>query len=553
MKALWSVTKSLYSSVASITTHFIKWGTLIGGIGAMLGLGGGLFGIERLASSILQKRKQVLGLGGDYGRTQAAMTFGRGFLDSPGSALEGIRMGLGGAPEQLRALTSMGIPFGTKMTPEDILPKILERLQKEMKAAPPGAEIAVGRQFGAPALGISDMDLARIHSMGPEALKDFAKLIIERGKELSLSEKAQKGWADLELQFKAAKTNIETIFGEKLANMAGPLAELSDAFVSLFKTLMDAPIVEKIIRKVIEWMNTFSNYLKSDDLKKDLEKFGKDVEEWVPVLKQFKDNLLGFAETVGKVVSVLGPIWRFLNTLGKYSPLGMAADWARKRGWFGGQRGSQQGTTPPPATPPPATPAPPGGLGPPPPGGYQRVPYTGPPGGTPPPNSPPPNSPPTGGDQGKQGMFAPGGGTQFAQFAGGGTQFAQFTGGSIGGSSVGGSSVGITSVRGPTVGGSNISGGDVNQTNTLIGGRSTVGFGGTRMAVWQGAAQRAVPGEDVRGAAINRTANLSFQDNRRGGSSGALDVDNWQMNRTASLTVRNVPGSNMFMTATGMG
>jgi hypothetical protein len=33
---------------------------------------------------------------------------------------------------------------------------------------------------------------------------------------------------------------------------------------------------------------------------------------------------------------------------------------------------------------------------------------------------------------------------------------------------------------------------------------------------------------------------------------GPLSADNWQMNRTTSLVVRNVPGANLFMTAAGM-
>jgi hypothetical protein len=33
---------------------------------------------------------------------------------------------------------------------------------------------------------------------------------------------------------------------------------------------------------------------------------------------------------------------------------------------------------------------------------------------------------------------------------------------------------------------------------------------------------------------------------------GPLSMNNWQMNRTASLVVRNVPGSNIFMSAQGM-
>src|SRR5260370_11091891 len=143
MKAMGQATKSLFSTVASITTHFAKWSVLIGSIGALLGMGGGVFGIDRLAASILQKRQQVLGLGGDYGRVQAAQIFGQGVLDNPKAMLENIRTGLGGSPEQLSGLMAGGIPFGTKQTPEELLPKILQSIQQRVQGAPKGTELMV--------------------------------------------------------------------------------------------------------------------------------------------------------------------------------------------------------------------------------------------------------------------------------------------------------------------------------------------------------------------------------------------------------------------------
>src|SRR5215475_12063894 len=71
MSGLLNTTKSIGSEVLKITKRLVGWSAIIGGITALLGMGGGLFGIERLAASILAKRRMVLGLGGDYGRTQA--------------------------------------------------------------------------------------------------------------------------------------------------------------------------------------------------------------------------------------------------------------------------------------------------------------------------------------------------------------------------------------------------------------------------------------------------------------------------------------------------
>jgi hypothetical protein len=521
MKALWQTTKSLTSTVAGITTHFIKWSVLIAGIGAMLGMGGGLFGIERLASSILQKRRMVLGLGGDFGRTQAALTFGRGFLDSPQGVLEGIQRGLGGSPEQMRGLQALGVPFGTKLKPEDVLPKIIDKLHEHLRGAIPGTELMVAERFGAQALGFSDMDIMRIKNMSERERKEFADKIIQQGKEMNLSEKAQKAWADLEMQFKAAKTQIETIFGEKLADLAKPLEELSKGFVELVRILINLPVVEEIIKALAEMLKKFSDYLKSEDFKKDLENFTKEASKWIPSMKQIREALESFADILTKVKDAIGPVLRFLlSTPTELWQRFMSGDspYRHRRPGTGGAP-STGTTTAPPATDVPPTPPPPGGFSPPPPGGWNVI--------------PPPE---------KQGAL--GGTSQLASFLSGNQS------NTFGGTAVGGSSF-STTVGGTAIGGPSFAG--VGGSVAGVGGSTNVGIGGnTNLAFWQGAAQRRVPGPDARGIALGRMApgNMDFADIR---NSGPLDINNWQMDRTASLTIRNVPGANVFASANGMG
>jgi hypothetical protein len=68
------------------------------------------------------------------------------------------------------------------------------------------------------------------------------------------------------------------------------------------------------------------------------------------------------------------------------------------------------------------------------------------------------------------------------------------------------------------------------------------------------AANRAVPGQDARGYALNAQMAMlgggSAPAPRRG--RGAQDIDNWQMNRYASLVVRDVPSANIYMNGAGM-
>jgi prefoldin subunit 5 len=579
MKSLWQTTKSLSSTVASITTHFIKWSALIGGIGAMLGMGGGLFGIDRLAASILQKRRLVLGLGGDFGRTQAAQIFGQGMLEDPTGVLQNIAKGKGGSPEQLRGLISLGIPFGTKMTPEEILPKIIETLRQRMRGTLPGTELITGKQFGAEALGFSDADILRISRMKTsKETEELAKLIVQRGKEMTLSEKAQKAWSDLAQQFQAFKTSIQSLFGEKLADLSKPLSELSKSIVKLVTTLLNMPIVEKMIKQLTTWLDRLSKYLASNRLEKDLKEFSKTVEGWVPLLREFKDALLGFVETTRRVGDIMGKVWSFMKTIWKYSPAGML--WKGVTGLPGLFGGGQPtigptgapGTTvvpgqniivPGASAPGAGTIVVPGGAGTPAvPGLFPRI----------SPSIRPLQINPTPGPLGFLG-----GTNQFANMAiGGGSQFMGGAGGNnlaISGGGVGSN----LAFAGGVVGGSNVfTGGGVGGNLALMGGGrggnlalmggnslgamfvgGTGGGGGAdKLGAWGRATGGMVPGAEGRSTWAGL---FGFYGTGAGGGGGGggrgggpLDANNWQSNRTASIVIRNTPGSNPYMTATGM-
>lgn len=61
-------TGSIANNLARSATSLFDIFTITGAIGALVGLGGGLFGLERLASSVTGSRKEALGLGIEYGR-----------------------------------------------------------------------------------------------------------------------------------------------------------------------------------------------------------------------------------------------------------------------------------------------------------------------------------------------------------------------------------------------------------------------------------------------------------------------------------------------------
>jgi hypothetical protein len=540
--AINTVSKSILSNVGGITKHFIRWSTIIGSVTALLGMGGGLFGIERLAASIQARRRQMLGLGGDWGATRAAEIHGQTlFGGGTSNILQNIRMGTGGSQDQLSALMAMGVPYGTKKSPEELLTEILPKVHKILKSAGPNLALSVAKGYGLDKIFTDPMDLIRLSTEDGMKEIQLREERIRKDKELlKLSPEAQKGWENLRDQLLSAGAQIETIFGEKLASLSQPLSELSKEFVRLVRAFMDSPLVERAIRKLSKWMEDFAKELEESKLDDKLKEFSDYVESWIPYLKQFKQTISDLTDVINNAARILKPVDRAVTPPGWANDFYKdATKWLRDQFLGGGlSRGE------------PGSPGAPSGFAP----------------------SPDTAAPSTGGT-GKQSFNVPGS----SLFAGGSRALTSLAGNTFGGNSFGGATVrtasfgGNTGIRGGAVNSTsgttamNFGGGISRNYAAFSGGPTTGGSlgqlfaGGTtnvsapsvRMASWNGAVNKAAPRGGNSNVSISSNNKMAMGMFGRG-NQGPLSVDNWQSNRTASLTIRNVPGSNVFMSGAGM-
>jgi len=532
MQGLLNVTKSIGSTVAGITTHFLKWSTIIGGVTALLGMGGGLFGIERLAASILAKRRLILGLGGEYGRTQAQMIYQQALVGSPQDVMRNIRLGLSGSAEQLTPLLAMGIPFGTKMTPDEVMDKIVAKLPDLLKRGGPGKELLTARAYGLDKIFTDPLDLLRLSTEeGRKEYQERRKLVEMYKEQMKISPRAQKAWVELELQFQAAKAQLISVFGEKLADLATPIKHVSEGFTHLVQILMKSPVIQAIIAKLAKWIDALADKLKN--LKEqDIAEFIKKLEGWGPTLKSFKDHMESFVHILGVVVDAIAAIWNFMRNhpilggmlTGAVTGAGLGGAAAGPVGaGIGAVAGAAAGgaiaaaTAATPADTPQQS-APPGTAQTP--SGIKPVPYLKPDDYV---SGIPKQSP--GGDTNKPASFQ----ERFTGVAGGGS-FNWFSPSAT-----------------PEIGGGFMKGaGPFNFFSPA----SVVG-GGSK-GTWSGAAKKMIPqgfkgGGSMFGPMPGYPGIEKFNK-----SPGPLSMENWQMNRTASLVIRNVPGSNVHLAAAGM-
>ncbi len=482
--------KSMGKTASHITDHIGKWATLIGGIGMMLGTGAGFFGIDRLAKNLLNQRKTALslGMGTDLAGAQASQI---ALTGTPGSDQfrTSIAQAKFGNIEMGRTASLLGIPFGSKMSQPEMQDRALQTLEKEMKPIPAERLLQWAHVRGFDKFFGEGFLMA--HKEDPSMFARERDDIKKRPADMD--KKALDTWQRFSQAVARFTTDLENRLGEKLVGVATSLTHLSEATDKLIQILLDSPFVKMVFDKLAKWINDLATFLEKGETIEALKKFGSFVADVLTLA--FKGLRLEFDIITGSIKGVAaGIVWIYekIKALFPGSSSMVVVPGSNKT-----PSNSDFAIAPPPA---------------------QHV-------------------------EGFVG-FLPGLRSGSAGRAGTPQAFMGpasrmfLTGGAGGGGA--GRSIG--------------SGGNGGGTRFVsLGGRSggggSRGFG--RGSSFSLAAHRAVPGEDARGLALGI---LPMMMGEHGGhrSMGALDHNNWQMNRTSHLVVRDVPSSNIFMSATGM-
>jgi hypothetical protein len=555
---LLTTSRNVRSSIAGITREFGKWGALISGVVMALGAGAGMFGLSRFSRNVMETRRQALGLGtSDIGGMQAALRAGQITSATPGSTLQNIASGLHGDPEMMQKLRIMGL-YDTKKTPEEIYGKLLDRLDKLIPQAPKGRELP----FLRPRLHGLMSDEEILANLGPEGRTARQQQRDQlKNKPAPIAPDALKAWTDLHQAYELFTSNLKNRIADRLAPVAKYLTELAKGLTDATTEISKWKSWEDVFKGLMGWAEKFYTFVYG----KDLVKAWKDyVQKWGefaadPKWDTIKNLMSSFITLLQEVVTrikttVLDQITQLLRRI--------LPEWALKRLGLTSStpdpnQPDDQDSTQAPTQSQPTAPA-------------QAQPQSQPPASAPPASGPPSSAPsgggsrvpltllqpPEGGSRGLGGLAPPAN----PMFASLNNTVGQFTG--MGPTTAFGTAVNQFAMGGSAYGGS------VSQMN--IGGASARVTGGTKIAafdvggdsrntnigMWSSAARGAVPGRDVRGLAINggtSVSRMSFADNRKaGGRRGPLDIDNWQMNRTASLRIDSVPGNNFSMSGVAM-
>jgi hypothetical protein len=338
-KGLATDSKNIAKNLAEAATHMIKISTIMGALTALIGLGGGLFGLDRLSRNIMERRRQVMGIGGNFGMTGAFQNYAVSAISNPTGLLQNIALAAQGDPTRLRALGGLGISREEVMTkdPTEIALEVMERLPQRLK---PGQEISQARAMGITNLMGEEDILSDVKAARKGEVEDIRKKVEQHAKDFDITEKAQKGLSDLAVQFSAAGTTIKNIIGEKLADLGPVLGQLSDDLVKIIKDFANSPLVSEMLASLHTALGSLDTYLKSPEFKDDFKNFLADLKDDYEKLKGFFDTLIQFGQKLKPIVDMMG--WILSRFAGQWqigSQTGSQSDASRQNWIAGGGQG----------------------------------------------------------------------------------------------------------------------------------------------------------------------------------------------------------------------
>lgn len=307
-------TMKMSKGILSITSHLMKWGGLVGA----LGLGAGLFGLDRLADSAMNQQRGARGMNVGIGQA-ASMKVNMGrFLSSPDQVMSTVAnaqqnysqwgnfAALGLNPAEVAQRGTFGATL-----------QVLEAARRAWKANP---NAAMPQIQAAERLGLSLRDIRNISSHGFGAAVARTRSDVSS---LGLSGGVASAWSQFSIQLSRAGRQIENTLIGGLAPLAPELTKVSAAINKDLIALLHSPELKKAIAGFAGWIggagkdiNQFGQFLTSAKFQSDMRTFGIVVGDAATEIAAIVKFLYPYAKfAAGK--GVMGKVDKDLNAVNK--------------------------------------------------------------------------------------------------------------------------------------------------------------------------------------------------------------------------------------------
>lgn len=290
--------KEFAGHIKDATVNLLSWGGIVGLFTGVLGAGG-LFGINRLASTASAQRFTSMGLNTSIGALDSTAINYQRAVANPTATLGAIRDTQADLSQRWK-FQAMGINNPDR-SPDQLLPEMI-------RAARSIFTQTGGTLQGANAYGLTSFfsidDLNRFKNMSDAEIDAMEKRAKRDAQLLQITDEQARQWQDFNVQLDYSSQSIKNTFIRGLAPLTPGLTKLSDALSGAIDTVLQSPELGKWIDGLAGGIQRFGDYLASPDFKNDVENFMVKVEKLGKVIGKVVDWIIGKTDTTGIIDGV---------------------------------------------------------------------------------------------------------------------------------------------------------------------------------------------------------------------------------------------------------
>lgn len=279
--------KEFAGHIKDATVSLLSWGGIVGLFTGVLGAGG-LFGLNRLASTASAQRFTSMGLNTTIGALDStAINFQRA-VANPTATLGSIRDAQADLSQRWK-FQAMGINNAAR-SPDQLLPEMIRAARDIFKQT--GGTLQGANAYGLTSFFSID-DLNRFKNMSDAEIEAMEKRARRDAQLLQITDEQARQWQDFNIQLDYSSQSIKNTFIRGLGPLTPGLTKLSDALSGAIDTVMRSPELGKWIDGLAGGIQRFGNYLASPEFKNDVEDFMVKVEKLGKVIGKVVDWIIG--------------------------------------------------------------------------------------------------------------------------------------------------------------------------------------------------------------------------------------------------------------------
>jgi hypothetical protein len=251
------------------------------GLGAGLVGAGSIYGLERGAADVSDRRRQAMGLGVSYGSLSAYdLNFSRFGVGS--ETLGAVATGIYDftSPEYLGLMNAGALGGGD--TSEAAI-ALIRNIPELFKNTPDGMTGLRARSLGLP-LDVQSIIRLKNHS---EEIENQVKRYQQDRKTLDISKDAQEKWSSFNAALERAGRDIETVLGKNLVGLTGPLTKFSDDAVKFIDAFVDSGAMANALNGIRIGLQWVEDSLGSAEFKRGAKLFMSGLETLGPYIDRF--------------------------------------------------------------------------------------------------------------------------------------------------------------------------------------------------------------------------------------------------------------------------